>query len=114
MKIGSMDRRIIIESKTVTKDPIYNTDVITWVTVCTIWANIQDVMPSRQEKLTDSVLEVRKGQTRLRFRYRAGLDSSMRIRITNPVARTLQIVGGPAEIGGNRQFMEIMAEEFST
>ena len=38
MRIGKMDRRIVIEQPTVTKDD-WNYDVVTWTTLATVWAD---------------------------------------------------------------------------
>ena len=70
--------------------------------------------PSRQESLVDGALVMHTGKTRIRIRWLRELDTSCRVRIHRPVERVLAIVGGPAEIGGNRAFIEIMCEEFST
>jgi head-tail adaptor len=49
------------------------------------------------------VLEQQENQVRYRFRWRDGIDSSMRIR---EGARTFQIVGGPAELG-RKEWLEV-------
>ena len=41
MRIGKMDRRIVIEQPTVTKDD-WNYDVVTWTTLATVWADKLD------------------------------------------------------------------------
>jgi SPP1 family predicted phage head-tail adaptor len=114
MNVGALDRRITIERKVETRDTAYNTAVVSWVPLAQVWANVQDAMPSRQESLVDGALVMHTGKTRIRIRWLRDLDTSCRVRIHRPVERVLAIVGGPAEIGGNRAFMEIMCEEFST
>ncbi len=113
VKTGDLSRRIVIERKTVTLDPIYNTDVITWAAHATVWANIQDELPSRarSEGVVNGAIESSLNLTRVRFRWLTGITSADRIKILTPVVRYLQIVSGPAEIGGNRAFIEVMGEQ---
>lgn len=107
----NLDRRITIQQRSTTQDATYGTEVVTWTTLATVWAEIQDVMPSRDESLLNDALEVSKRRTRIRIRWRNDVDSSMRVLVTYPKARTLQIIGGPADIGGRRNYMELMCEE---
>lgn len=105
----NLDRRISIERRSVTQESTYNTDVVTWVLVATVYAEVRDVPPSRSEAVRQGIAQAR-NQVRIRIRYRSDLDSSMRIRFGD---RTLQIVGGPAELG-RREWTELVAEEIST
>ena len=75
MRIGKMDRRIVIEQPTVTKDD-WNYDVVTWTTPATVWAEKLDrgsgevVEVDRQTALT---------RTQWTMRYRSTVNSTMRI-----------------------------------
>lgn len=105
----NLDRRITIERRVTTKDATYSSPVTTWTEVARVWAEVRDVLPSRAESVqTDAVQASR--QSRIRIRYREGIDSTMRVRYGQ---RILQIIGGPAEIG-RKHFLEFMAEEFSS
>lgn len=105
----NLDRRITIERRVTTKDATYNSPVTTWTEVARVWAEVRDALPSRAESVqTDAVQSAR--QSRIRIRYREGIDSTMRVRYGQ---RILQIIGGPAEIG-RKHFLEFMAEEFSS
>lgn len=112
MNIGSLNRRITIQKKSVTRDAQYNTEVITWVTHATVWANVQDVLPSKDES-SDNDIRINTGRTRIRIRYLSTVTSDMRIKLTDRSDKILQIIGGPAEMG-QRDGMEIMAESYTT
>jgi SPP1 family predicted phage head-tail adaptor len=112
MDVGPLDHRVRIEAKSVTQDPDYGTEVVTWAHLATVWANVQDALPSRSESVTQG-LEVAKNQTRVRLRYRSDIDSSMRMVIWRPGPITYQIIGGPAVIG-NKDGIEIMVERLSS
>lgn len=83
-----------------------------------VWAEIQDVLPSRGEKLADGI-NIATRPARLRMGYRDDVTSDMRILLLRwkdgqwVVGRTLQIVAGPAEIG-RRSGIELMVEDYST
>lgn len=104
-----LDKRITIEQKVVTQDSTYGTDIITWSVLATVWAEVQDVLPSRSESVKQGLAQAR-NQVRIRYRYRQDVDSSMRVRVGT---RTLQIVGGPAELG-QHSYSEIVCESYSS
>jgi SPP1 family predicted phage head-tail adaptor len=106
---SKLDRRIRIERKVVARDPQYGTEVVSWAEFASVWAEVKDILPSRAERLADSIHVVRR-PARIRIRYLAGLAADMRIIIDN---RTHQIISGPATLG-RREAMEIMAEELSS
>lgn len=89
-----------------------------WATVAEEWAEVQDVLPSRGEKLADGI-NIATRPARLRMAYRDDVTPDMRILLLKwagsdwTVGRTLQIVAGPAEIG-RRSGIELMVEDYST
>lgn len=103
----NLDRRIRIESRTITKGT-HGAPVETWAVVDTVWAELRDVAPSRSEAVKLG-MKVATRQTRCRIRYRAGLDSSMRVVWDGA---NYGIVGGPAEIG-RREYLELVLERTS-
>jgi SPP1 family predicted phage head-tail adaptor len=111
---GDLDTKIIIEQQSTTQDPTFGTDVVTWSTLATVWAQVQDVMPSKAEGVVAGGVEIARNPTRIRLRWLSSLTSKCRIRLDHPRARTLQIIGGPADIGGRRNYMEILCEEISS
>ena len=122
MKIGALDREITIKQKSVTQDPVYGTETITWIPLVysagspsvaeRFWANVQDVLPSRSESVRQG-LEVARNQTRIRIRYRNDIDSSMLVTVHGDTDVDYQIVGGPAMIG-RKELLEMVCERYSS
>lgn len=112
MNAGPLNTRCRIEQKSVTQDATYGTEVVTWTTVATVWCNVQDELPSRSEAVKQG-LAVATQRTRVRMRYRTGLDPSMRLVISRPSETTYQIVSGPAVLG-NKDGLEFFVEKYSS
>jgi SPP1 family predicted phage head-tail adaptor len=120
---GRMNRQITIERKSVTQDAVFGTEVVTWIPLSTdpsnpavgerYWAEVQDALPSRSEAVTQG-LAVARNQTRIRFRWRDDVDNSMRVTVHGDTDVIYQIVGGPAEIAGRKEMLEIVCEKFSS
>lgn len=111
IQVHNLDTRVRFESRSVTQDPTYGTDVVTWVPVCVVWAEVLDALPSRQQaEQVRQVVQVATLRSKVRIRYRTDIDATMRMLIGQDV---YQIVGGPAEIG-RHEFMELLAERVST
>ena len=106
---SKLDTRIRIERKVVTPDPLYGTETVTWVEFAAVWAEVQDVLPSRAERLADSIV-IANRPARIRMRHLAGITPDMRVIIGT---RILQIVSGPAEIG-RREVIELIVEQHSS
>jgi SPP1 family predicted phage head-tail adaptor len=100
-----LNRRITVERKTTAKDATMGSQTVTWSVLDVIWAERRDSLPSRSEAMRGG-LEQARDQVRYRVRWRADIDSSMRVRDDG---QTLQIVGSPAEIG-RREYIEFTAE----
>jgi head-tail adaptor len=112
MKAGTLDRRIRIEAKTVTQDPDYGTETIAWATFATVWANVQEVLPSKSESQAEGI-RIAERPARVRMRYLAGITSDMRVVWLDRDNRVLKIIAGPAELG-RREGIELMCAEYST
>ena len=102
------NRRLRIER------PVSNTSIDgagsgVWERVADCWANVQDVLPSRAERL-DGGISIANRPARVRMRYRTDVDASMRFVVEG---RLLQIISGPAEVGF-REEVEFMVETFSS
>ncbi|MDN4632312.1 head-tail adaptor protein [Sphingomonas sp. PsM26] len=119
---GSLDRRIRIE-RPVADTSFDGAGSGTWEIVTTVWASVQDALPSRSEKLADGI-NIASRPSRVRIRYREGIDASMRVLVGRyrrdsqgnrywQTIRTAQIITVPAEIG-NRDGLEFMIENYST
>ena len=108
----NLDTRVRIEQKSVSQDQDYGTDIVTWTHLATVWAEVQDALPSRSEAVKMG-LAVATRQTRVRIRYRSDLDSSMRLVIWRPDPEVYEVVGGPSEIG-RHEYSEIVVERISS
>lgn len=111
MNLGALDKRCLIERRGTGQDPIYGTPVNEWEPVTLAWCNLQDELPSRSESIKKG-LNLAANRTRLRMRYRADLDSSMRVTLYRPTAQIYQIIGGPAELGA-KDGIELLLERYS-
>ena len=111
-RFGDLRHRCLIERKSITQDPQYGTEVITWVTVANTWCSVEDTPPSRSEAVKNG-LATGASQTVVRMRWRTDVDSSMRFTINRPALTVYQIIAGPAEIG-SRQGIEFMIERYAS
>lgn len=111
IQVANMDTRVRFEARSVTQDATYGTDVVTWIPAATVWAEVLDVLPSRQQaEQVRQALQVSVQRSRVRLRYRTDLDASMRCWIGGVV---YQIVAGPAEIG-RHEYQEFLIERYSS
>ncbi|WP_340265413.1 phage head closure protein [Sphingobium mellinum] len=109
LRAGRLDKRVTILSRADQIDPVFRSAVVAWVPLATVWAQVTDILPSRSDKIADGI-SITNRPCRVRMRYRADIDSGMRLSING---RIYSIVGGPAEMG-RRQGLELVAEELST
>lgn len=107
-----LDQRIRIEQRQVITDPDYGTQTITWAPFATVWAEVQDVLPSKAETQANS-MQLSHTPARIRTRYLSGVTTDMRVVHLTRGNRVLQIVSGPAELG-RKEGLEFMAETYST
>lgn len=109
MDAGKLDRRVTILTRAETIDPTYGTKQVAWTPLATVWANIQDIVPSRGERLADGI-EIANRPCRVRLRYRTDVNSTMRLQYGN---RQLRIITQPAELGF-KDGIEFIAESLTT
>ena len=107
-----LDQRVRIEKMQTTQDADYGTAIITWVPHATVWAQVQDVLPSKAEAQANG-MRLTTSPCRIRTRYLAGVTAAMRLVLLTRSDRVLQIVTNPAELG-RKEGLEFMAEEYST
>lgn len=112
MNIGNLDQRIRIEAKQTTQDPTYGTPVITWVTFATLWAQVQDVLPSKGEAQANGLQQATRS-ARVRTRYVDGITADMRLVHLSRGNAVMQILTPPA-VMGRKAGLEFMAAEYST
>lgn len=116
-----MDSRIRIE-RPVADTSLDGAGSGNWVFVCEVAAEVQDMLPSRGERLADGI-NVATRPARVRIRYRADITAAMRILVGHYVEgddgepvwhtdRTAQIITVPAELG-RREALEFMVEDFN-
>ncbi|QQV76525.1 head-tail adaptor protein [Sphingomonas aliaeris] len=101
------NRRLAIEK------PVPNTALTgagsgTWTAVGGVWAEVQDVLPSRGERF-DGGINLATRPARVRMNYRTDITTAMRFVMGS---RIMQIISGPAEIGFKEE-IEFMVEDFS-
>ena len=75
MRIGKLDRRIVIEQQVTAKDD-WNYDYTTWTTYATVWANKMDKGVTEREEVDRQTALTR---TQWTMRYRSTVNSTMRI-----------------------------------
>lgn len=109
MKAGSLDRRITFEARSGAQSGPHNRQTVSFVPFISVFAQVQDVLPSRAESMADG-MAMQKRPCRIRCRWRDDVTSAMRIDFEG---RKLRIVSGPVEIG-RREGLEMMAEEWSS
>lgn len=106
---GRFDKQITIEQRTATQETTLGTFSYSWATLATVWAEVQDMLPSRAERIGEGIsLHMR--PVRIRTRYRSDVTPDMRVVIDSV---TYRIVGGPAELG-RREGLELVCEKLST
>lgn len=117
-----LNRRIRIERPQVSED-FEGAGEGNWTLVAELWAEVEDMLPSRGEKLADG-MNIATRPARVRVRHREGIEASMRCLIGRlrrneagqrvwETQRVAQIVTTPAEIG-DRSGLEFMIEDYST
>lgn len=91
---SKLDKRIRIESKVVVRDPQYGTEQVTWTEFACVWAEVKDILPSRAERLADSI-QIGRRPTRIpgtSFRPRGGTRNDTGLRGVGVVAQELAAV----------------------
>lgn len=112
MKIGKLDRQLRIEQRSATQDNDYGTRVDTWAEYVTLWAQVQEVLPSKGET---QAMEIRIAErpARVRCRYVPGITADMRCVDLTRSSRVMKIISAPVELG-NQDGLEFMVADYST
>jgi SPP1 family predicted phage head-tail adaptor len=120
MRSGDFNCQVTIEKRVTTQDASYGTPVVTWTPLVTsggaavrFAAEVEDEPPSRSEQIK-SGLAMATQRAVVRLRWRNDVDSSMRVTIHRDTAVVYQIIGGPAQVGGRKQMLEMLVERYST
>jgi head-tail adaptor len=110
--IGKRDTLITFQSRTASQNATYGSSTYAWANLAsnpTEWAEVQDILPSRAENISDGI-DMRRRPCRVRTLYRSDITGDMRIVFDS---RTLKIVSGPVELG-RRDGLEMLCEQFTT
>lgn len=106
------DKKITFLEEISTRDGQFNTaqkDFVPIAALTDVAANVQDLLPSRSEQISDGI-DIRRRPCRIRFRWRSDVLPTMRVRYGN---RELEIISGPVDLG-RRETLEMVCEEVST
>ena len=108
-----LDDKVTIEKPTKVRDPVYGASAEGWELVAeSIWANAQDVLPSRGEVVTNGLATSTKS-TRLRVRKHHQLAPDMRVTLHGRFGnRVMRIVSGPALLD-DRDHIECMLQGYT-
>lgn len=106
---GRLDTRIEILHRVNVRNPKTGSDRASWLPLAVVWAEVQDVLPSRADRVAD-VVDIARRPCRVRIRYRGDLTGELRLRIRG---RDYRVVSGPIELG-RREGMEMLAEDLTT
>ncbi|WP_416464915.1 head-tail adaptor protein [Sphingomonas sp. VDB2] len=106
LSAGRRNRRIKIQ-RPVADNSLKGAGSGRWKDVATVFAEVQDVLPSRGEQVSEGMTTARR-PARVRMLYREGLTPDMRFVMGD---RIMQIIGGPAELGF-REGLEFMVEDY--
>jgi SPP1 family predicted phage head-tail adaptor len=102
LEAGSLDQRVRIEQKSVTRDS-FKAEVVTWVTVATVWA---EVTPLRGRELFAAAQLQSTADMRFRIRYRSDITTAHRL-VHRGINYDVRYV---AEIPPQKSGLEILAE----
>lgn len=112
MDFGPFDRRIRIEQQGTTTDAVYGPQPGSWTTFATLWANVQEMLPSRGERVAEGI-RIAERPARVRTRYVEGITSAMRVVYLDRSNRVMKILTPPVELG-RKDGLEFMVADFSS
>lgn len=99
---GKLDRRIKLQSATVTNDPDYNSEVKTWASYANVWARMEFHKSGEGQAASREYAEMGLFFT---IRWRDDVTSEHQLVFEG---ETYEILGRPREIG-RRQYLKIQA-----
>lgn len=111
------DEQVTIERRAVARDPDFGTEIEGtggWEIVADhIWANLQDILPSRGGENLANGLVLAMARTRLRIDIDDRITTAMRVILHGRNDRVMQIIAGPVMLD-DRRHAEFMLEGFSS
>ncbi|MDQ7790142.1 MAG: phage head closure protein [Clostridia bacterium] len=102
---GDLTRKVRIQRKAVTGKDALNADIIDWVDVATVWAEVIDL--SGREFFASQQFNA-ETTTRVRIWYRPGIDATMRVL---DGSRILPLVSPPIDPEGRKWEWVLMCKE---
>lgn len=112
MKIGTLNRRIRIDQPSAAQNSVDGSAEPAWSTYATLWAEVQEVLPSRGESLAQG-FNIAERPARIRTRYVSGITPAMRAVYLDRSNRVMKIISQPVEIG-HKEGLEFMVADFTT
>lgn len=119
---GRYDTPATFERKETTVDPVYGTELITWVPLVaqagspTVAERFDvyalDVLQGRSEAVKMNVA-LSSGRVTIRMRYRSDITSAMRVTLHRDTDVVYQIITEPAMIG-RKEELEMQLEKYSS
>lgn len=106
IRAGKLNKYITIE-RPVADTSLDGAGSGNWAEVGKEWAEVQDSLPSRAERLAGGI-NLAARPARVRMRYRDDISPDMRFVLGD---RVMQIIAGPAELA-RREGLEFMVEDF--
>jgi len=103
MNVGRLRHRIILQSKTLTRDA-YGGETITWVDLATVWA---ECLPLSGREFLAARAEVAESLLKIRIRWRADVSTGNRVVWDG---RTYDIEAA-LDTGGRREELMLMCKE---
>jgi SPP1 family predicted phage head-tail adaptor len=102
MDVGQLDRRVLIESPTETRDG-YGALVPGWATVCSVWAAVQPIAGAERLMLGTGLTSA---HFRVTIRYRTDITNKCRLTVDGKVA----VIHSQTEID-RRDWLELICEQ---
>lgn len=107
MEAGRLDRRVVVQYKSVTKDS-YGQEVITWVTRCTLWG---EVRPLTGREFMEGRQETAEVSTRIVVRYYPGIEPEDRATVVVDGVTIVYNVLAVLHVGTGRRELQLMCRE---
>lgn len=76
MRAGLLDRKVTVRNRTVTQDPTYGSEVVTWVDFATAWCRFDETGGQEQER---NNREFTARTANVQMRWISGLTTAMRL-----------------------------------
>lgn len=112
MQIADLSQRVTIEQRSVARETAFGSEVVTWSTLATVWANVVDQVNPKKggDEVTGGDMRTVQSRTIVTIRWRNDITNDMRVQWPDR-SRVFQITG-KAEIG-RREWLELSCEEYS-